>query len=305
MKKFDSSRLVFCGPTDPLCTYENARFVVIPVPYDATCTYGTGARFGPHAILEASANIELYDEVLGWEPYRAGIWTMEAIEPVVSSPRDMVARVSTIVGVVLNDGKVPILLGGEHSISVGAVQACCAHDPNLSVLVIDAHADLRSEYQGSSYSHACVQRRFLEMGCPVVQIGVRSLSAEEARFREETPGLLSVGVREYRKGNPLKKDAGWGSIFRHLTKRIYLSIDLDGLDPSIMPATGTPEPGGLLWDEICEIIAEVTGQCTVIGADLVELQPIPGFRAPEVLTARLAYRLMGLISGENHEGEKP
>ncbi|MFH1739926.1 MAG: agmatinase [bacterium] len=302
MNEFHSSSLVFCGSTDPPSTYDSAQFIVVPVPYDHTCTYGTGARFGPRAILEASANIELYDEVLGWEPYHVGIWTLESIEPVVTGPEQMISRVRSVVGKILDTRKIPILLGGEHSLSLGAVEACVERDPALSVLVIDAHADLRAEYQGSPCSHACVQRRFLELGCPVVQVGVRSLSAEEAEYREETGSLLSISVRDYRERGLLPNNQLEGSILNHLTDRIYVSIDLDGLDPSIMPATGTPEPGGLLWDEIWEILNKVCTQRTVIGADLVELQPIPGMNAPQVLAARLAYRLMGLIADGNRKG---
>lgn len=302
MDKFHSSSLVFCGPTERSVNYRDARFIVVPVPYDHTCTYGTGARFGPNAILEASAHTELYDEVLGWEPYRVGIWTREAVEPVVSGPEQMIARVRSIVAGILHDHKIPVLLGGEHGLSLGAVQACRERQPTLSVLVIDAHADLRSQYQGSPYSHACVQRRFLELGCRVLQIGVRSLSAEEAEYRKEASGLLSVSVQDYRRRDPSSSSHETSCLYDHLSDPIYISIDVDGLDPSIMPATGAPEPGGFLWEEIWEILTEACAHRTVVGLDLVELQPIPGMRAPQVLAARLAYRLMGLITGKSGNG---
>ncbi len=272
--------------------------MVVPIPYDHTCTYGTGARFGPRAILEASANIELYDEFLDCEPYRAGIWTHESVEPVVTGPKEMTERVRSLIAGLLDEGKTPVLLGGEHSISLGAVEACRRKEPSLSVLVIDAHADLRPEYQGSPYSHACVQRRFLDFGCSVVQIGVRSLSGEEAKYRKTVPRLASLSVQDYREMMRTDPEDFRSILGEHLTDKIYLSIDLDGLDPSIMPATGTPEPGGLLWEEITEILTQVWRRGSIVGADIVELEPIPGMRAPDVLAARLTYRLMGLVAAK-------
>ncbi len=290
--------LSFCGPMNPPVAYEDARFVVVPVPYDHTCTYGTGARFGPRAILEASANIELYDEFLDCEPYRAGVWTHQPVEPVATGPKEMMERVRSLTAKPLDDEKTPIILGGEHGVSLGAVRACRDKEPSLSVLVIDAHADLRAEYQGSPYSHACVQRRFLDWGCPLVQIGIRSLSAEEAEVRRQLPNLLSLTVQQYREVTREGIEELGSILGNHLTDKTYVSIDLDGLDPSIMPATGTPEPGGLLWEEITDILAQVWNRATIVGADIVELEPIPGMRAPDVLAARIAYRLMGLIAAK-------
>jgi agmatinase len=181
------------------------------------------------------------------------------------------------------------MLGGEHSITLGAVRAAVKRYPKLSVLHLDAHADMRESYQGTPYSHACIGRRMLEL-CPVVQAGIRSMSVEEAAFlRKGTVPLYSAAA--------IRKDRTWVSkAVGHLSKDVYISVDLDALDPSVMPATGTPEPGGMLWQDVLELIREVCRKRRVVGFDVVELAPIPGMVAPDFLAARLAYRMMGYLS---------
>jgi agmatinase len=268
---------------------EQAAFVVVPVPYDLTTTYQGGARKGPAAILEASCNMELYDEELDAESYRAGIHTVPPLEAVAAGPEGMLERVEEAIDGVFELGKIPVMLGGEHSITLGAVRAAVKRFPKLSVLHLDAHADMRESYQGTLYSHACIGRRMLEL-CPVVQAGIRSMSVEEAAF-------LRKGTVPFYSAAAIRKDRTWVSkAVGHLSKDVYISVDLDALDPSVMPATGTPEPGGMLWQDVLELIREVCRKRRVVGFDVVELAPIPGMVAPDFLAARLAYRMMGYLS---------
>jgi len=269
---------------------EDAQFVVIPVPYDLTSTYQAGSRNGPAAILAASANMELYDEELGVETYLDGIHTTVPLEIDARGPEFMVRAVRDTVTQVISSHRIPVVLGGEHSVSIGAVQAVKDRYPSVSVLQLDAHADLRDSYQGSAYSHASVGRRISEM-CPLVQVGVRSMSADEARFieNEKIPQYSPHQVKNY--PDLIKKICG------NLSEDIYVTLDLDVLDPSVMPATGTPEPGGILWDDLIRLIRGVSEQCTIRGFDIVELCPIPGMVAPDFTAAKLAYRIMGYISG--------
>jgi agmatinase len=268
---------------------ENASFVVVPVPYDLTTTYQGGTRKGPAAIIEASCNMELYDEELDAEVYKAGIHTMEPLEAVASGPEGMLERIEKAVSGVFELGKTPVMLGGEHSITLGAVRAARKRYPKLSVLHLDAHADMRMSYQGTPYSHACIGRRMAEL-CPVVQAGIRSMSVEEAQYlRKQKLPLYSAAT--------IRRDGAWvAKALRHLSRDVYITVDLDAFDPAVMPATGTPEPGGMLWHDVLDLVREVCRKKNVIGFDLVELAPIPGMVAPDFLAARLAYRMMGYVS---------
>ncbi|MBN2398672.1 MAG: agmatinase [Deltaproteobacteria bacterium] len=269
--------------------FEDARFVVIPVPYDLTSTYQAGSRKGPAAILDASANMELYDEELGVETYLAGIHTVVPLEVDARGPEAMAAVVRREVAGVFSAGKVPVVLGGEHSITIGAVQAAKDAYPSLSVLQLDAHADLRDSYQNASFSHAAVGRRIFEI-CPLVQVGVRSMSVEEARFIEEKKIITFPPDSIQNHEDPAKK------VCENLSKDIYITLDIDVLDPSIMPATGTPEPGGILWNDLIRLIRGVSERCMIRGFDIVELCPISGMVAPDFTAAKLAYRIMGYIN---------
>ena len=269
--------------------FENAKFVVIPVPYDLTSTYQAGSRKGPAAILEASANMELYDEELCVETYLAGIHTTDPLEVDARGPEAMAKVVRGEVAKALSSGKIPVVLGGEHSVTIGAVQAAKEIYPSLSVLQLDAHADLRDSYQNSSFSHASVGRRIFEI-CPLVQAGVRSMSVEEASFIEEN------GVRTFSPDFVKNDPNSIKKICENLSKDIYITLDIDVLDPSIMPATGTPEPGGILWNDLIHLIRGVSERCTIRGFDIVELCPIPGMIAPDFTAAKLAYRIMGYIN---------
>ena len=270
-------------------SFTEATFVVVPVPYDLTSTYQSGSRRGPGAILDASVNMELYDEELGKETYLAGIHTLSPLEADARGPAEMVAGVRETIAHVLSHNKIPVMLGGEHSISFGAVQAMKEKYPRISALQLDAHADLRDSYQGSPYSHAAVARRIAGI-CPLVQAGVRSFSAEEAAFMAEgRVQTFSAGF--------IHQGKGWREeICGKLSGDLYVTIDLDVLDPAVMPATGTPEPDGLSWRDVLGLLGEVSRRCRIRGFDVVELAPIPGMVAPDFLAAKLIYRLMGYLS---------
>jgi agmatinase len=265
---------------------ERARAVVLPVPYDFSTTYQGGTRWGPRAILSASQNMELWDEELG-ATYRAGIHSLPEIEPTALGPEAMCARVEQAIGWIYEHDKLPVMLGGEHSLTAGAVRAAHHRHPKLSVLQFDAHGDMRDSYLDSRYSHACVMRRVREM-VPAASVGIRSISEEEAEhFRGHPVPMWST--RQFRA---LKGDAS--PILSALTDEVFVTFDLDALDPGILPGTGTPEPGGLDWYEAVDLLAAVAAKKRIVGFDVVELAPIPGQVASDFLAARLTYRMIGL-----------
>ncbi len=268
--------------------FETSQFVVLPVPYEQTTTFGRGTKAGPESILRASRELELWDDDLGVEPANAGIHTLAALEPSAAGPREMVDRIRRAVGGM--EGKIPVILGGEHTVSVGAVQALAERHAELIAVVLDAHADLRDEYQGSPYSHACTARRISEH-CTAIEVGVRSFSREEAEFIREQHWPL-VPARSVRA------DTHWISevVAKLKGRPVYLSVDLDVLDPGIMPAVGTPEPGGMSWSEITSLTREIARHADIVAFDAVELAPIPGLIAPDFLAARLVYKIIGQIA---------
>ncbi len=269
-------------------SFERSRAVVLPVPYDSTVTARAGTRDGPRAIIEASADMELYDVGLGIEPYRHGIHTLPELAPHTGSPEAMTDRIEAVVGELLDQGKFVVTLGGEHTVAVGAVRAHARRTPGLSVLAFDAHSDLRDAYLDSRYNHACTLRRALEVA-PVTQVGLRSASAEDAALIRER-GLGFFSPREYRA-------AGADAVVRRLTDDVYITIDLDHFDPSEMSAVGTPEPGGLHWDEVSDLLTAVAKAKRIAGFDVTELSPSLGPRSCAQLAAKLTYRLIGLALG--------
>lgn len=286
----------YLGLTREFSRWEKARFVILPVPYDQTVSYVPGARFAPKAIIEASEQIELYDEEFDAEPYRAGIHTLPAVEPVVSSVTEMLTKVEEACQKPLEDGKIIILLGGEHTVSLGLIKALNSrrkgHKPDFAVLQFDAHADLRHSYQGAEYSHACVARRIVELKIPIVQVGIRSLSKEERDFSRHNQLIAQLPMWQIATDSIEKIIT---HILSLLPPLVYLSIDVDVLDPSIMPATGTPEPGGLGWYPLLRILRAVILSRKIIGCDITELSPLPGLVAPNVLVARLIYKIIAYI----------
>jgi agmatinase len=275
----------FGGLGEEFSSLDRAHAVVLPVPYDFSTSYQSGARWGPRAILAASQNMELWDEELG-ATYRAGIHTLAEIEPTALGPEAMADRVGRAVGWILAQDRLPVVLGGEHSITAGAVRAVAERFDDLSVLQFDAHADMRDSYLDSRYSHACVMRRVRDL-VPAASVGIRSFSEEEAEFMRARP----VPLWSPRAFRALRGD--WDPVLSALTGTVYVTFDLDAFDPAVVPATGTPEPGGLDWYEAVDLLRAVSEHSRIVGFDVVELAPIPGQVASDFLAARLAYRLIG------------
>ncbi len=266
--------------------YKDAKIAVLPVPYDSTTSYKAGAREGPHAIIDASRNMEFYSEELDADVTKLGIYTLDELEPEIDSAEGMMERIEREVTNILKDGKRPLLLGGEHSITVGAQMAFAKRAEEFSVLHIDAHSDSREEYMGSRYSHACVAARSRELCGSVFSAGVRSISQEDAgKYSKE------ILFRKEMHGMSVKEIAGL--ICKSTRKRIYLTLDVDVLDPGEMPSTGTPEPDGLRFHELTSILKAVLREKEVIGMDFTELMPIAGITAPNYLVAKLIFLTLG------------
>ncbi|MDO8593233.1 MAG: agmatinase [bacterium] len=263
-------------------TLETAKIVILPVPYDGTSTWGKGADKGPSAILEASANMELYDIETDSEVYKQGIFTAK---PVIEkgAPEKMVKKVKLAVSELLGQNKFVAALGGEHSITVGAVGAYAGKYKKLSVLQLDAHSDLRPQYLGSKYSHASAMARVREL-CPIVQVGIRSMDIIEKPLVDKTRVFFAENI--YNKTDWMEK------AISKLTDKVYITIDLDAFDPSILPSTGTPEPGGLGWYQVLEFMKKVISRKEVVGFDLVELCPNKNERSSDFLAAKLIYKLL-------------
>jgi agmatinase len=275
----------FLALEDALSNYETARAVVLPIPYEATVSFGAGTRNGPQAIIAASRQVETFDHEFGDSPCKIGIATLGELEQLSGGPEEMTTRIEEAALQILADGKFLLSLGGEHSISPALVKSHKAKYPKLSVLQIDAHSDLRPEYQGSRYSHACAMSRIWEI-CDFVGVGVRSFSGSKNEERAVSEGRLIEAAKFHSDPDSIR------NILSLLWDDVYITFDLDGLDPSVMPAVGTPEPGGLLWDETLNLVRRVSHQRRIVGADIVELAPIPGISHPDFTAARLAYKIM-------------
>ena len=273
MKRFLESEI-------PDLPAEDCLFHIIPAPYEKTVSYGGGAARGPAAILDASYQLEAYDGVSC--PCDHGIHTLPAQHTLKFMQRE--------ISEVLKLGKIPVMLGGEHTVTVAALKAMKESGEEIGIIQFDAHADLRAEYEGDALSHACALHHAVEMDFPLFQIGVRALSLPEVELRAAKKIPYLDGYDIGRNGIPenlLPDD---------FPEKVYITIDVDGLDPSIMPATGTPEPGGLNWFQLFQCLEQITTQKTVIGFDVVELAPIQDLHAPDFLCARMIYNLMGLIT---------
>jgi agmatinase len=281
----------FGGLPEEHSQYATSRAVIFPVPLERTTSYEHGTRNGPAAILAASRNMELYDEELETEPYKEiGIHTLPAIDTADGTLDEVITEIFTAQLGLLEDDKFTVSLGGEHSLTPPLVSATAKKFKNLSVLQIDAHADLRDEYQGNPASHACAMRRVVEV-CPAVQVGIRSLSVEEA---QAIPHLrTSVYWAKDIARAPMKS---WiARVLADLSPNVYLTIDLDGFDPAFVPATGTPEPGGLDWMQVTSLIRAVADHKKIVGMDVVELLPQPGDHASDFLAAKLVYKCLAYI----------
>ena len=265
----------------------SSRYVILPVPYEATTEWLAGTRHGPSSIIDSSRLLELYDHVLDTDVSQAGIYTAEEMPPDMRGPESMVEKVTAEVGQWVDAGKVPVLLGGEHTISIGAVRALAARHADLSVLQLDAHADLRDDYLGARVSQATVMRRIRET-CPAVQIGVRALSGAER-------DLISSESLPVVFWPPKGAASEWlPPALSHLTDSVYITIDADVFDSAILPWVGTPEPGGLTWDDVWLVLESVARTRTIVGFDIVEFCPrATGAASSAYMLAKLAYRLIG------------
>jgi agmatinase len=270
----------------PPSPYEDARIHIIPVEMEKSVSYGGGTAAGPRAILEASLQLEAFDGKS--IPGQAGIHTHDPIKCQADTITDDLEAISAEVTRVLQKNGLPVILGGEHTVTLGALKAFVACTKKIGVVQFDAHADLRDSYEDNPLSHACVMRRVHEMGLPFVQIGVRSLSQEEERFRR-THNIRSLDAAAIYKGGIPADMLPWD-----FPEQIYITFDVDCFDASIMPATGTPEPGGLNWYQVMDLLHKVSATRTVCGFDVVELAPISIMHAPDFTAAKLVYTLIGL-----------
>ncbi len=269
--------------------FDRAQVVILPVPYDGTTTYQAGTREGPRAIIMASRELEPFDEETLIEPYRAGIYTLNELDVTVSSPEQMVTRVAEAGRAIIRAGKLPVMIGGEHLLSLGMIRAIADEfGNNWGILHIDAHADLRESYQGSRFSNACVMRLALNYA-PLVSVGIRSLTKEEFDLARSHP-ISIFFCREFLEDRTL-----WERALECIPQNVYVTIDLDALDPSIMPSVGTPEPGGMGWYELTGFLKKVFSSKNVLGFDVMELRPIPNLVAPDFLAARLIYKLIAYL----------
>lgn len=270
-------------------TYKTAKIAIVPVSYDGTSTWIKGADKGPEAIIKASANMELYDIETDSEVYKQGIFTGKPVTE-KSSPEKMAAQAKQAVGKHLQENKFTVLLGGEHSASIGAIAAHKEKYPDMCVLQLDAHTDLREEYHGSKCNHACVMARAREL-CPIVQVGIRSMDAGEKVNLDKSRVFFAENIAG-------KKD--WqDKVIAKLNKKVYITIDLDVFDPSILPSTGTPEPGGLGWYEVLELLKKISRKKQIVGFDVVELCPNKNEKSSDFLAAKLVYKLLSYIFLKN------
>ena len=285
---FDYDRIAvgeFGGTTPTTSDFENARVAIFPIPLDRTTSYVPGTRNGPHEILVASSHMELWDEETETDVHSIGIFTLPEMEFPFAGIDEVMREIHRVASELVSRGKFPFVLGGEHSITPPIVAALSARHSALSVLQIDAHADLRDSYMGTPHNHACAMRRVLDYA-PTTQVGIRSLSPEEAAA---VPGLRTKIFYDFN----MRQDERWiDRVVDSLSPNVYITIDCDGLDPAIMPAVGTPEPGGLSWYEMLSLLRRVIESRNVVGCDLVELAPLPALVAPNFLCAKLVYKIL-------------
>jgi agmatinase len=289
----------FLGLDEGHSSYTDSAALILPIPYEGTVSYGQGTREGPRAIIAASQQVELYDRELDDEAALTyGIHTLPFLAPVVSGPAGMVDAIAACAEEHLRTGKLLVGLGGEHSVSAGIARAIHSIHGDFVMVQIDAHSDLRDEYEGSPYSHASIARRVFDMGATIMQFGIRSICREEIELiRAERERLHVWFAEDVHAGGHIEKLA---ELVRG--KRVFLTIDLDGLDPALVGATGTPEPNGLSWNQALEIVRTVARAANVVAIDCVELAPIAGQHASDFLAAKLVYKAIGLTLAARNEG---
>jgi len=283
--------LAFGGALPHPKNFDDARVVILPVPVDRTTSYVGGTRNGPHEILQASSHMELWDEEIGADIHGVGLFTLPEMELPFGELVPLMDEIRRVAAEILARDKFLVTLGGEHSVTPPLVAAAAARHRGLHVLQIDAHADLRDCYMGTPHNHACAIRRSLEYAA-VTQVGIRSMSTEEA----EAAGGLNTTIFY---DSSMRQDPQWiERVVESLGDPLYITIDVDGLDPAIMPATGTPEPGGLSWYETLALLRAAISRRNVVACDIVELSPIPGLMAPNFLCAKLVYKILGYKFGD-------
>ncbi len=285
LKKITDYAPTFGGLAAEFSEFEKAAIAVLPVPYDATSTYSKGADRGPAAILEASTQVELYDIESRSEVFKRGITTLAPLL-VEAGPEILFEEVRDSFRAIIAAGKFPVMLGGEHSVSAGAVAALKDKYPRLSVLQLDAHGDTRESYQGSKYNHACVMARIREY-CPIVQVGIRAIDSSEV---DQLDPRRVFFAHEIHHSRSWQEEA-----LTQLSEDVFVTIDLDCFDSSIMPSTGTPEPGGLNWTQVTTLLRKVAQTRRIVGFDVVELLPRPENPAPDFLAAKLVYQFLSYI----------
>jgi agmatinase len=277
----------FGGLTGDWIDYDKSKIVILPVPYGNTASYGKGTELGPQAILEASKELELYDIELDSEPFENIIHTAPYLE-IKEDPEQNVNEIFSTTSKYINDNKFVIMLGGEHSITTGLVRAL-KNKHDFCVLQIDAHSDLREEFDSSRYNHACVMRRISDMNIPIIQVGIRSMAKEE----KDDLNQNKINTKIIPMHKIVKNEYWMDKVVESLSNNVFITIDLDCLDPGIMPSTGTPEPGGFSWWQLINFLRYVFKAKNVIGCDVVELAPIKDLDAPNFLAAKLVYKLIG------------
>nr|WP_298923709.1 agmatinase [uncultured Allomuricauda sp.] len=281
----------YAGIPEEYASAEKSKVVLIPVAYDGTSTWGKGADKGPEAFLEASENMELYDIETDSEVYREGIYLTETLDD-FDSPESMVDTVHKMAKDFINRNKMVTMIGGEHSISIGAIRAFNEAYQGLTVLQIDAHADLRKEYNGSKYNHACALYEASQT-TNLVQVGIRSMDQAENMIMNRDHVFFAHEM--------ISDDYWMDNVLDLMTDNVYITFDLDALDPSILPSTGTPEPGGLFWYETLEFLKLIFKECNVVGFDIVELCPNGKEKASDFLAAKLYYKMLSYKYKQNLE----
>ncbi len=269
--------------------YASSRFALLPIPYEASVSFGGGTRRGPAAIVAASEHLETFDEELRFEPCDAGVALLPGIEPHMAGPEAMHQAIYSVARDIVAEDKFLLGLGGEHSVTSGLVRAVAEKHPDLSVLQIDAHLDLREAYQGSRHSHACAMRRCLEHVKTVVPVGIRNICVEEDAFMQH------AGIAPFMADVCVASDAWIPQVIAGLSEHVYVTIDIDGFDPAYAPGTGTPVPGGLDWYRAIRLLRAVAQARTIVAADVVEVAPLPGQATTEFLAARLIYKIMAYV----------
>ena len=282
--------LQFGGVLPSPKAFEDSSAIILPIPFDRTTSYMPGTRNGPRELLLASAQVELWDEEVGADVHPHGMFTTAEMDLSGGTMADAMAEIGRVTGDLFDRQKFVITLGGEHSITSPIVQAAAARRPGLSVLQIDAHADLRDDYLGERHSHACAMRRTMDYA-PLVQVGIRNISENEVR------ALPTLRTKIFFDWN-MREDPAWiDRAIDALSDDVYITIDLDGIEPGLMPAVGTPEPGGLTWRELTTLLRRTFERRRVYASDVVELCPIPGMWSPNFVAARLVYKLLSYRFG--------